>query len=207
MTPDDYDQFDQMMQAISAMYGREMTPGVVALYWQGLRHLDLAAVREALNRHVANPDTGQFMPKIADVNRMIGGTTQDAAIMAWAKVDKAVRMVGTYEDVAFDDPLIHRVIADLGGWVWLGLQTEDEWPFVGKRFEALYRGYKARSEVPEYQTTLTGIANAQNAQNGFRINPPKLIGNPGKAKAVLLGGTSRSTLQVTTAKELLRVAS
>lgn len=207
MTPDDYDKFDQMMQAIAAMYGREMTPGVLSLYWQGLRHLDLAAVREALNRHVANPDTGQFMPKIADVNRMIGGTTQDAAVLAWAKVDKAVRMVGTYEDVAFDDPLIHRVISDMGGWVWLGSQSEDEWPFIGRRFEAAYRACKARSEVPEYPTSLTGISNAQNAQNGFRLNPPKLIGDPKKAEAVLLGGTNKSTLRVTTASQLLRVAS
>lgn len=201
----DYDQFDQMMQAIAGMYAREMTPGLLSLYWQGLKHLDLAAVRDALNRHVANPDTGQFMPKIADVNRMLAGTTQDSALMAWAKVDRAVRQVGTYEDVVFDDPIIHRVLADIGGWVWLGMQTEEEWPFIAKQFENRYRAYKGRNETPDYRPVLTGMANAHNSMGGFAANPPRLLGDPHKAQAVLNGGTNKPLLQVTTAREMLKV--
>jgi len=77
-------------------------------------------------RHLMNPDTGQFLPKPADIVRMLGGRTLDRALMAWAKVDKAVRQIGTYESVVFDDALIHRVLHEMGGWVGMGQKTENE---------------------------------------------------------------------------------
>jgi len=148
MRHEDKPEFAGMMVSIGEYYGREISDGLMGMYWQGLQHYDLAAVRDAMNRHVANPDSGQFMPKIADISKMLAGTTQDAALRAWAKVDQAVRRVGTYRDVAFDDPLIHRVLHDMGGWVAMGSKTEDEWPFVAKEFENRYRGFRARSETP-----------------------------------------------------------
>ncbi len=57
---------------------------------------------------------------------MLGGSTQDAALAAWSKVDRAVREVGPYQSVAFDDALIHRVLFEMGGWIPLGSKTEDE---------------------------------------------------------------------------------
>ena len=191
MQQNEFDQFAQMLESIAEYCGKPLSPGVVAIYWQGLKDLDLSAIRHALNAHVQNPDTGQFMPKIADVRRMLGGTTQDSALRAWAKVDKALRHVGTYASVAFDDPLIHRVLHDMGGWVGLGTKTEDEWPFVAKEFENRYRGYAMRNESPEYPPLLTGIADADNARRGLQCEPPRLIGDATKAEAVMQGGTSR----------------
>ena len=46
------------------------------------------------------------MPKPADIRRVLGGTTADAAALAWAKVIRAVHAVGAYSTVAFDDPFI-----------------------------------------------------------------------------------------------------
>lgn len=196
MRADEFEQFDQMMQAIAAYYARELTVGVVSLYWQGLQGYDLAAVRQALNRHVQNPDTGQFMPKIADVRRMLGGTTQDSALVAWSKVDQAIRLIGTYADVVFDDALIHRTIHDMGGWVALGTKTEDEWPFAAKEFENRYRGYKMRNETPEYQGVLIGIAGGQNRKGGFQVDPPKLIGDQDAARRVMERGSDKPLLKI-----------
>ncbi len=164
----------------------------LALWWNALKQYDLPAVREGLNRHMQNPDTGQYMPKPADVIKFIGGTTQDGALLAWAKVDRAVRMVGTYQSVAFDDPAINAVLQDMGGWIALGTKSEDEWPFVAKEFENRYRGYRLRGEF-EFPKWLPGIAeahNAQSPQNAQRIEPPVLIGDPVKARQVLLMGGS-----------------
>lgn len=110
-----------------------------------MKPFDLAAVKDALNRHCVNPDNGQFMPKPADVVKLLQGSSQDGALVAWAKVDRAVRQVGTYSTVVFDDPIIHRVVQDMGGWVALGDKREKEWPFVAKEFENRYRGYPMRS--------------------------------------------------------------
>lgn len=194
MQQNEYDKFADMLEAVSEYHGRKLTEGVIAIYWQGLRDLDLAAVRHALTAHVQNPDSGQFMPKIADVRRMLGGTTQDSALRAWAKVDRAIRGVGPYASVAFDDALIHRVLHDMGGWVGLGTKTEDEWPFVAREFENRYRGYAMRNDRPEYPPVLIGIADADNARRGFRVSAPRLIGDAAQAQAVIEGGTERQLI-------------
>ena len=146
MNQNDYDDFDETIVAVGEQYGKSLSEGVKMLYWQGLINYDLKAVQQALYRHIRNPDNGQFMPKVADIIRMLQGSTQDSALIAWSKVDKAVRSVGTQVTVVFDDPIIHRVLQDMGGWLALGTKQETEWPFVAKEFENRYRGYKAKNE-------------------------------------------------------------
>jgi hypothetical protein len=167
-----------------------------------MKPYDYRAVADALNRHCVNPDSGQFAPKPADVVKMLQGSTQDSALVAWAKVDRAVRSCGTYNSVVFDDPIIHRVIMDMGGWVQVGGKDEKEWPFVAKEFETRYRGYKMRNETPEYQRVLTGIAESQNNRVGHKSNPPVLIGHAEQAKRVMLGGSDNPQLTFTRAGSL-----
>ena len=200
----DYERFLAILTGVSDYYGKDLSEGVISLYWQGLKQYDLQAVEKALWEHTQNPDSGQFMPKIADVTKMLQGRTQDQAAIAWAKVDKAVRHVGTYADVAFDDPIIHRVIADMGGWIWFGNQKEDEWPFVAKNFENRYRGYKMRGEIPEYPKVLIGIANAYNQKEGFKTQGARLIGNAQQAEKVMLGGTDQPLIAITQAGETVQ---
>ena len=199
MRDDDMEQFFRMLSGISDYYGRQIGKDAMRLYWEGLRQYDLQAVEKAFWTHTQNPDSGQFMPKIADVAKYLKGRTTDQASAAWSKVDKAVRVIGTYQDVCFDDAIIHRVIEDMGGWISFGQKDENEWPFVQNQFENRYRGYVMRDETPEYQSRLIGIANAQNAQNGFRLNPPILIGNEEKANLVLKNGGNKAILQFQTA--------
>ena len=191
MQQSDFDQFSQLLNATADLYGKTVSEMALALWWNAMQHYELAAFRDGLSRHMQNPDSGQFMPKPADVVKMLSGSTQDGAMVAWSKVDRGVRQVGTYATVAFDDPIIHRVIHDMGGWVALGGKEEKEWPFVAKEFENRYRGYRLRNEVPEYPATLTGIAEAQNATAGQRSQPPVLIGAVELAKRVMRGGTDK----------------
>lgn len=190
MQQSDYEDFVSIIQVVAEQYGKKLSGSVLALYWQGLKDLDFAAVKEALGRHLRNTDTGQFMPKIADIRKMLEGSAQDSALQAWAKVDRAVRHVGTHVDVVFDDPLIHRVVYDMGGWIALGTKTEDEWPFVAREFENRYRGLKARNERPEYPPVLTGIASAHNSKEGFRLAPPTMIGNAEQAMLTMQHGSN-----------------
>lgn len=199
MTDDDFKTFTAMLKTVAEYFGRPLTSGVIGIYWQGLRDLDLEALRAALNSHVQNPDVGQFMPKIADIRRMVSGSTQDSALVAWSKVDRAIRQVGTYADVVFDDPIIHRVLHDMGGWVQIGGKSEDEWPFVAREFENRYRGYRMRGETPPYQPIMIGIAGAHNRKSGHKVDAPRLVGEPSKCNRVLLGGTDQPLLEITSA--------
>ncbi len=199
MVDEDAQRFASGLLALAEYYGKPMSDGVIALYWQGLQDMDIASVEAAIGRHMRNPDNGQFMPKVADLRRMVVGRTADVAAEAWAKVDRAIRTVGTYRSVVFDDPLIHRVVQDMGGWVRIGTKGEEEWPFVAKEFENRYRGYAMRSERPDYPPLLVGITQADAEQRGFRADPPTLIGDKQNAQLVLTGGTTAQVLQITRA--------
>ena len=197
----DYVRFLTLLSGIADYYSKSLPEGVISLYWQGLEQYEIGAVEKALWEHTQNPDTGQFMPKIADVTRNLQGRTTDQAALAWSKVDSALRRVGTYSDVVFDDPIIHRVVADMGGWIKFGTMTEEEWPFTGNQFRTRYQGYKMRGEIPEYQPVLVGIANAHNGKEGFKTSPPMLIGNEARAKQVMLAGTNDQLIQMRLASD------
>ena len=191
MTEHDFEKFRSGLVGVYAFYDKEINDFTLDLWWNSLKQFDLAAIIQAFNRHVVNTESGKWLPKPADIIRMLQGSTQDAAMKAWAKVDKAVRHKGTYVDVVFDDPLIHRVLHDMGGWIALGQKTEDEWPFVAKEFENRYRGFRERSEIPEYPLILTGIANAYNGSKGQPLEPYVMIGDAAACERVIAGGTDK----------------
>ena len=192
MRQEHFDEFCELLDTVAEQYSKAMTPSLKMLYWQGLHDIDFEAVREALFRHIRNSDpAGKFMPKISDIIQMSQGSASDSAMSAWAKVDKAVRHKGTYVDVVFDDPVIHRVIHDMGGWISFGQKNEDEWPFVAREFENRYRGFKQRSEVPDYPTQLIGLTNAYNSSRGFKLDPCVLVGNVEKCKQIMSSGIDK----------------
>lgn len=197
MIDQDRKQFFALIAGVYAFYDKGFSDFAGRVWWEAMKPFDMAAVSDALNRHCVNPDVGQFMPKPADVVRMLQGSTQDAALVAWSKVDRAVREVGTYRSVVFDDALIHRIVVEMGGWVALATTTSDEqWPFTRNEFVNRYRGYRGRSAIPEYLPVLIGMAEAHNRKAGFDAEPPTLIGNPQLAQQVLLGGSTTPILPV-----------
>jgi hypothetical protein len=206
----DYDDFVDIMQVVSEQYGKKPSDSLVALYWIGLKNYDWPAVRDAIGRHLGNTENGQFMPKIADIVKMMEGSAHDAAMAAWSKVDKTVRVIGTNDTVVFDDPLIHRVLHDMGGWLMLESKTDHEWPFVAKEFENRYRGLKAAGREVEYPAKLLGRFEATNTEQNRKIAPAVLIGNKGAAMLVLENGAKGSALlefsSVNTVPEVLRIS-
>jgi hypothetical protein len=187
-------RFFTTLIGVADYYGKELSKGVLVVYWEGLREYDLEAVEKALWAHAKNPDTGQWMPKVADVAKMLEGRTSDQAAVAWSKVDRAVRQVGSYADVVFDDALIHRVLHDMGGWLQIVSKSEADWPFIAKEFENRYRGYRMRGETPPYPPVLIGMANAQNGKQGYALQAPVLVGDPVAAQRVLAGGNDAPLL-------------
>ena len=197
MQPTDHARFVELLRGVYDFYGRDVSEFTLEVWWEAVKHLDLAAIAQAFTQHCRNPDAGQFPPKPADIVRHLGGTTQDAALQAWAKVDRAIRTVGTYASVVFDDPIIHAVVSDMGGWAWFGRQSGDEWPFVAKQFETRYRGFRTRGDVGSYPPVLIGLAEADNAHRGMRSDAPVLLGNPDQARRVMEAGSQSAGLIVT----------
>lgn len=192
----DRKRLSHCLLAASEVYGREVSEGVALVWWNALQGYEIEAVEAAFQRHLTSPDSGQFMPKPADIVRILAGTSQDGAMVAWAKVDKAVRTVGTYASVTFDDAIAMRVLQDMGGWIALGTKSLDDWPFVANEFRTRYVGYRQRGETPEHPSRLVGIAEADNVRRGLKGGEAVLIGDPLKARAIADGGTDRPAIGI-----------
>lgn len=191
--------FATLLTHMADYYKSELSRSMLSIYWAGLRQYSYEAIEKACWAHTQLPDeAGRWMPRNSDIIKMMEGSTADQGALAWSRVDSAIRTRGTWDDVVFDDPVIHRVVADMGGWVLLGTKDDKEWPFVAKEFQQRYRSFRQRDQIPEHPKRLTGIGNAANVANNMPLLPPILIGDKEKAKAVLLGiaATNRVALTI-----------
>lgn len=197
MLEQDRGNFYALMTGLFEMYSKKASPELLDIYFGALRGYELGDLSRAANLHALDPDAGSFMPKPADFVRHIEGSKSIRAMRAWSAVERAVRMVGQYESVTFDDPIIHAVIEDMGGWVDLcQTATEKDLEFKAREFDKRYQGYALQGGAPEYPSRLVGLIEADYSQRGLPAPKPKLIGNVDRARAVLTGGRT-GTKQLT----------
>ena len=167
----DFAPFRMMLTLTAEQYGKAMSPDLIRFYFDALAHIDLAAIREALNRHVRNTDTGQFMPKVADIIRALTGTTQDAAYGALVELQAAFGAVGAYESPTFADPVLASVVADMGGWPEVCSRNSEEWQKFGSvEFMRRYRSLASRGAPPD-MPRLAGIFDRTNTALGCQALP------------------------------------
>ena len=195
-----FKEFEMLLNGIYEFYNKKPNDFVRDVWWAAMRGYDYDAVRDAMNRHLMNPDSGQFLPKPADIVKMIDGGTADSALVGWSKFDKAVRSVGPYMSIVFDDPIIHRVIEDMGGWTSFATKTDDEWPFIKNEFVTRYRGYSTRKVAIEYKPKMLGMIDADRESKGLAhdANVLRLVGDVAKAADVMRLGNSSPSIGIST---------
>lgn len=192
MRNEDFADFSETLMVTGDVFGKPVSDAVIKFWWTLFQPFEIDDFKRAMALHVTNTDKGgTFMPKPADIIRLIEGANGDLAAMAWAKVDRAWRTIGHMQSVVFDDPVIHAVLSDMGGWAGLmSRNSNDSWPFVAREFEDRYRAYKVMRRVPVYPAVLKGVEQIENDANGYskHNNPPRLIGDVQQARQVLIGG-------------------
>lgn len=187
MTPTEKKDFTFLMINVAEIYNKKLSQPMLDIYWRCLEAYSFAQISMALKIHLLHPDHGQFMPKPADILRAINGNTGSQATLAWNKVLQSIRRVGSYESVVFDDPLIHLVIMDLGGWIALCQHDSKSLIFVAKDFEKIYSIYLQR-KPNSYPNKLIGQTEHKNKQAGFSHQELRLLGEKNKALQVLQNG-------------------
>jgi hypothetical protein len=187
MRNSDRAQFANLLTGVGELYSKTMSRLLVDVYWQALTPFDFQDVLRVFQAHIHNPDGGQFFPKPADIVRLIEGSGETRALQAWAIVEKAIVHIGAYQSVVFDDPLIHAVLEDMGGWIKLCHTLVDEMPFRANEFQKRYRGFVNRAPVrhPKY---CCGIAEGENLRHGYPATPRLIVGDIQKAEQVMLSG-------------------
>jgi len=202
MNKSDLESFSQCMLGIGETYDKKISPQIIQTYWSVLESFSIDEIKTAFHKHLQNTENGQFFPKPADIIRCIRGNSEGRALKAWTDVDYAIRTIGPYQDMVFDDPLIHATINDMGGWISLCKVHFDEYPFKANEFKTRYRSMQ---NIPPtiYPAKLIGIASAHNRQIynqtrgiGYEVKPT-FLGAVEKCQKVLDCGTSKPTRQIT----------
>ena len=152
------------------------------------------SIQKAMQRHATDPEHGQFAPKVADVVRILSGTTTDRASLAWGKVLEAMSSVGAYTDVIFDDPAIHAAAEDMGGWPKMCRTELKELGLLQHRFMQSYRAYADRGQF-DFPRRLGGdlSPDSEYEKAGLKLPRPALIGDPERAKMVFQRGGAGKT--------------
>jgi hypothetical protein len=198
MNTNEKQDFYKLVSSVMDYYKQDVSPFSLSLFWEALKGFEFEQVSAALTRHAMNPDNGQFAPKIADIVKQLSGTTSDKAKIAWGKAYAAMEQVGAYQDVCFDDGIIHLVIEDVGGWVKICRTETKDLGYVQHQFCESYRAYASRGNVvyPSYLAGVhgTGENMARLRARGIKPPDPVLIGDHDKASSVRLNGSSQSRI-------------
>jgi hypothetical protein len=115
---------------------------------------------------------------VALIRDRAGGDVQSEALRALLLVEESVFRIGAYVSPEFSDPRITLTIYRLGGWEKICLMDRDEWKFVRRDFERIYRDLSTRG-MPEEIPRLVGTLERCNAFSAPGTEPTIVrIGNP-----------------------------
>ena len=193
----DFHRFNALIQGIAECYGQSLSAQGIALRFRLLEQFDFAEVEKAAlsvmatRKYTSMPTPADFLEHIG------GGSAEDKAEVEAGKVLDAIGRHGSYASVVFDDAVTQAVIVQAyGGWVKLcqacGVEESESW--FRKNFAKTWAAY-SRQGVKQ-SGHLPGLFEITNSGNGYHehIDPPKLVGDPAKARAVLEAGKSLLTL-------------
>ncbi len=185
--------FLQWLTLLAESFNRQVSSLLLETYWQCLETYSFAQIKQAMLAVLRDTNREKWgMPTPGDLVRWINDSDHQSAFKAWGQVINAIRSIGRYNSVVFDNPLIHCVIRDMGGWMFLCQQPEKELPFLSQEFEKRYRDYQGKP-LPSYPRSLKGSLEHDNQVQGTHIHTdPVLIGNPKQALNVYANGIAQA---------------
>ncbi|WP_218814704.1 DUF6475 domain-containing protein [Rickettsiella endosymbiont of Dermanyssus gallinae] len=193
MTDDDKKEFLEGLTFLAESFNKRVSSLLLETYWQCLRPYPIAKVKMAMANILTNPDREVWgMPIPAELISLIQGDCRQFAQHAWAQVIHAIKTIGRYDSVVFDNSIIHCVICDLGGWIYLCHQPERDLSSLREEFIKRFQKYYANPSI-HYPCVLKGISEHDNEARGFSHNKPDptLIGNSKRALEVYKNGNKQ----------------
>ena len=200
MDNNDRSKFAEAMTGLGEIYGKTVSGILLEMYFDALKKYDLPTVGRAVRDYYTS-EKSTFFPKPGELITLIEGGSEDRAIQAWSKVDKAVRSVGSYTSIVFDDKVIMSTIDQMGGWVQLCASKDDiDHKFNGERFKKAYRG-NLRNDNLKHPAKLFGICDSENNHRfGKSSEAVAMIGSPDICKEVMRLGNDKPMIRSTLVK-------
>lgn len=189
MTQNDFLQFGELMAVLGEAFSKEPSAYKIEIYFRALKDLSIEEIKTAVDNIIKTRTITGTFPLVSEIREAVNGNIDDKAVIAISKIEDAIRSIGAYSNVVFDDPLIHAVIVRYGGWVKLCEVTSDEWKFLRKdlekHYKALARTYSNSNHLPEVPSVLIGIhggaSNEEQLKAIGRSVPVSYVGDHRKA--------------------------
>lgn len=191
-------QTAELVAGVYNFYGKDLTEFALRIWFDCIKDYEYEQVDRAFSEHLKDPEQGKWLPKPADIVRVLQGTYTDRAALAWGRVVEAMRTVGAYQSVVFDDTALMAAVEDIGGWQAICADTVENQPFLQKRFSASYGAY-AKRPGHAYPAKLVGRFEEENRLNGQPTKPPVMLGNPAVCGSILLDGSQGPRQQISVA--------
>ena len=172
-------EFAQMLIATAELYGKSLSSMAINMYYEVLKSFDYVIVNKAFNILVRQ---SKFMPKPAEILEVIENkqSSDVLAILAYNKLIQARKEIGPYQSVIFDDPIIHRIVEQHGGWpaVCCMSKEDEQYTAFKKNFVQEYKSFIGDKNY-NYPLKLAGIYEINNNAEGFDeyIPAPVVVGN------------------------------
>lgn len=171
------------------VYSKDLTDGAMDIWVNILNKFDIDVIKHAFTVYLAMGKNGHFAPLPADIIKIITGGNEALSETAWTAVERAIRSTGGSPSVVFPDPIIHRVIFDLGGWTKTCEVSTRELPFLAIDFKKRYENYLNRGIIPQYPSRLTGSSELSCLEYGIEQQIVRL-GREEDCKRVEMNGVT-----------------
>lgn len=187
MNQNDFKQFAMAMSTLSLVFGENLNDERSAIYFKLLSKYSIDDVKNACVRAASEL---KFFPRPAELIEFIKPNNDIQAKNAWLEVDMAVREHGSYNSVAFSDPLISKVIKEKwGDWHNLCMKLpadESKKHWFEVEFVELYKSYQRTDLIEDVKPqVLTGLHDKVNIPAGHKRTKPRLVGDKSKFENVL----------------------
>lgn len=177
MNQGDGQRFGMEILKLSEAFNAPVSEARASVFFESLADLSIERVVEACRRA---RQTLEFFPSPGKLRALAEGVPQDHAEVAWIRFLTAVRHVGSYQSVDFDDEVLHETIRALwGGWATVAESfTMDEEPYRHAEFLKTYRALASRDLG--VATPLLGRLAIENGARGLTgyIPAPIRVLNP-----------------------------
>lgn len=168
MNQSDKLKFSDILFLTSELYGRTISINLIQLYFDVLKKYPIETVNDSFERHLSDPEHGQFFPRPADIVRNIVGIERSAnnrAIHAWLEIESTMRTVGAYGSFESKDKQAQIALQSFGSWSQFCSLSRDKLDFKRKEFIEIYL---ALEKKPISESDSLNLKSDQ--QNVFRIN-------------------------------------
>lgn len=178
MKKEDEARFVAAFAVLSEIYDKTLSPALRKFYLSILKDFTIEQVEGAVKQIISTHKYGNF-PKPADFLDILAPKRdlQSDSRVAFKELHDRLRIQGSYENLAFEDPIVVAVVEHYGGLGEYGHMTaqmdERSFNFHENEFVKLYVAYgnrpdKCRSNV------LYGITANSNFQLGYNIPNDRL---------------------------------